>query len=70
MENLLLFLDPASIICLAKAHKPVLDIVLGKTVWNKLIKKTIKKKVCRQVTRDQVAYISQSTFIVLKTLGW
>ena len=38
MENLLPFLDTYSIICLAKAHKPVQDIVLGKTVWNKLIR--------------------------------
>ena len=32
------FLDFYSIICLTQAHKPVLDIVLGKTVWTKLIK--------------------------------
>ena len=38
MENLLPFLDTYSIICLAKVHMPVQDIVLGKTVWNKLIR--------------------------------
>ena len=41
MENLLPFLDTFSIICLAKAHKIVQDIVLGKTVWNKLIRQVL-----------------------------
>ena len=31
-----------SIIFLIQAHKPVLDIVLGRTVWSKLIKKVIR----------------------------
>ena len=41
------FLYFYSIIGLIQAHKPVLDIVLGKTVWSKLIKKVcqgIRKK--------------------------
>ena len=44
VENLFPFLDTNSISCLTQAHKPVLDIVLGKTVWNKLI-----KQVCRGI---------------------
>ena len=39
VENLLPFMDTFSIFCLTQAHKPVLDVVLGKTVWNKLIQK-------------------------------
>ena len=37
LESLLLFLDPDSLICLAKAHEPT-SSVLGKSVWSKLIK--------------------------------
>lgn len=42
VENFLTFLDTYFIICLAKVHKTTQDIVLGKTVWNQLI-----RQVCR-----------------------
>ena len=51
MENLLSFLDTFSIISLAKAHKPVLDIILGKTVWNKLV-----NKICHDMAWYQVKH--------------
>ena len=51
VENLLPFLDTYSIICLAKAHKQTQDIVLGKTVWNKL-----NKQVCRANRRMYSSY--------------
>ena len=49
VESLLPFLDSYSTICLAQAHQPVLDILLGKTVWKKLV-----KEVCRGMVRYQV----------------
>ena len=51
VENVLPFLDTYSIICLAKAHKQTQDIILGKTVWNKLI-----KQVCRANRRMYSSY--------------
>ena len=51
VENLLPFLDTYSIICLAKAHKTTQDIVLGKTVWNMLI-----RQVCRANKRMYSSY--------------
>ena len=51
MENLLPFLDTYSIICLAKAHKPVQDIIVGKTVWNQLI-----RQVCQGYMRMDPRY--------------
>ena len=51
LENLLPFLDTYSIICLAKAHKTTQDIVLGKTVWNMLI-----RQVCRANKRMYSSY--------------
>ena len=41
VENLLPFLDTLSLVRLIQAHRPILDIVLGKTMWKKLIKKII-----------------------------
>ena len=41
VENLLPFLDTLSLVRLVKAHRPILDIVLGKTMWKKLIRKII-----------------------------
>ena len=41
VEHLLPFLDTLSLVNLALARRPILDIVLGKTMWNKLIKKII-----------------------------
>ena len=51
MENLLPFLDTYSIICLAKAHKPVQDIIVGKTVWNQMI-----RQVCQGYMRMDPRY--------------
>ena len=59
VESLLPFLDTYSAICLARAHKPVLDVVLGKTVWKKLI-----KKVCHGMVRYQVMAWHQVTHIL------
>ena len=41
VENLLPSMDTLSLLRLVQAHRPILDIVLGKTMWNKLIRKII-----------------------------
>ena len=46
LENLLPFLDPYSIICLAQAHEPV-NGVLGKAVCKKLIKQVCHDRIKR-----------------------
>ena len=46
LENLLPFLDPYSITCLAKAHEPV-NSVLGKAVSKKLIKQVCHGRIKR-----------------------
>ena len=50
-----------SIICLIQAHKPVLDIVLGRTVWTKLI-----KQVCQGIRKVE----NVETFERGKQLGF
>ena len=59
VESLLPFLDTFSTICLAQAHRFVLDIVLGKTVWRKLV-----KQVCHGMVRYQVMAWYQVTNIL------
>ena len=59
VESLLPFLDTFSTICLAQAHRFVLDIVLGKTVWKKLV-----KQVCHGMVRCQVMAWYQVTNIL------
>ena len=59
VDSLIPFLDTYSTICLARAHKPVLDVILGKTAWNKLI-----KQVCHGMARYQVMAWYQVTNIL------
>ena len=59
VERLLPFLDTYSTVCLVQAHKPVLDIVLGKTVWKKLV-----KQVCHGMVHYQVMAWNQVTNIL------
>ena len=63
VDSLIPFLDTYSTICLAQAHKPVLDIILGKTAWNKLI-----KRVCHGMARYQVMAWYQVTNILRSCL--
>ena len=42
-----------SIICLIQAHKPVLDIVLGRTVWSKLVIRNLHQEPTSGTDRDR-----------------
>ena len=54
LERLLVFLDPDSLVSLAEAHEPA-NSVLGKTVWNKLVKQVCQSS-GRSSSRECASY--------------
>ena len=44
MENLLSFLDPASILALAKTHSLTTEVLLSRTIWTKFLERSFPKQ--------------------------